>query len=252
MPSFRFRLVPFIATVILVALGCSLSWWQTQRALQKEVIEAKLTERENRPAIDLPLSADLNQLEYARVILKGEFVKDWPVYLDNRPMNGATGIVVMMPFKLQDRQTVVLVARGWIPRNPQNRTTIKGYDTPSGTVTIQGIVKPHSGHVLQLGQRLPLQAAALVQNLDVGEYAQVSNLPVYPFIVEQTGDIQDGLLRAWPRASLGSERHRGYAFQWLALAGMALLFFLATGFKYGRKRYERESRGDISDISDTR
>jgi cytochrome oxidase assembly protein ShyY1 len=231
MPTFRFRLVPFIATVILVALGCALSFWQTQRAEQKEAIEAKLNAREKLPAIDFPSSIDIGQMEYARVILKGEFVKDWTIYLDNRPMKGVAGIDVLMPFKLPGNTQHVLVARGWIPRNTQDRTAIKAYETPSGVIQIEGILKANSSHILQLGKSEPLRPKTLVQNLEVDAFIQASKLPTYPFIVEQTSDTKDGLLRDWPRASMGSERHRGYAFQWLALAGMALLFFLVTGFK---------------------
>jgi len=239
MRTFRFRLIPFIATVLLVTVGCSLSFWQAQRAEQKEAIEAKLKARESLPAIDLPASVDINQIEYTRVLLKGEFIKEWPVYLDNRPMNGVTGRYVLMPFKLQGTSQYVLVARGWVPRNSQDRTAIKPSETPSASpgeyIQIEGIVKAHSDRTLQLGKSEPLRPNALIQNVDVAAFVEASKLPTYPFIVEQTSDTKDGLLRNWPRASMGSERHRGYAFQWLALAGMALLFFLVTGFKLGNK-----------------
>ena len=245
MPTFRFRLIPFIATALLVALGCSLSYWQTLRAEQKEVIEAKLKARETVPAIDLPMSVDINQMEYTRVILKGEFVEDWPIYLDNRPMNGIAGLYVIMPFKLAGTSGYVLVARGWIPRNPKDRMAIKHIETPPAPfgkfLQIEGILKAHSGHILQLGKSAPLRPGALVQNLEVAEFEEASKLPVYPFVVEQTSNTNDGLLRGWPRASMGSERHRGYAFQWLALAGMALLFFLVTGFRRGRSENEDRS-----------
>jgi len=231
MPTFRFRLIPFIVTVLLVALGCSLSFWQAQRAERKEAIEAKLKVRESLPAIELPSSVDINQNEYTRVMVKGEFVKDWPIYLDNRPMNGVAGMYVLMPFKLQGKSQYVLVARGWIPRNPRDRTAIKESETPVGVIQIEGILKAHSGHVLQLGKGEPLQPSSLVQNLDVATFVKASQLPTYSFIIEQTSDTKDGLLRDWPRASTGSERHWGYAFQWLALAGMALIFFLVTGFR---------------------
>ncbi len=232
---FRFRLIPCLVTVLLVALGCALAYWQSQRAQHKEAIEAKLHIRENTPPINLPLAIDINQMEYTRVILKGEFLQDWPIYLDNRPMNGAAGIVVWMPFKLQDRPNYVLVARGWVPRNLHDRTAIRPYSTPAGLVHIEGILKANSGRVLQFDSSAPLRPKALVQNIEVDALATASHLPIYPFVVEQTSDLQDGLLRNWSRASSGSERHRGYAFQWLALAIMALIFFLVTGFKYERK-----------------
>jgi cytochrome oxidase assembly protein ShyY1 len=55
-------------------------------------------------------------------------------------------------------------------------------------------------------------------------------------VIEQTGDSGDGLVRDWPKPSLGMEKHQGYAFQWFALAATAILFFVITGFKRGSKR----------------
>jgi cytochrome oxidase assembly protein ShyY1 len=129
----------------------------------------------------------------------------------------------------------VLVARGWIPRNAQDRTAIQTYQTPSGTIQLEGILKAHSGRVLQLGSSEAVRPKALLQNLEVDAFAKASQLTTYPLLVEQTNDINDGLLRDWPRASSGVQKHRGYAFQWLALAAMALVFFIATGFRYGRQ-----------------
>ena len=230
MPAFHFRPVPFIATLLLVALGCSLSFWQTQRARQKEAIEAQLLSRERTPVIPLPEVVDINRLEYTRVLLTGEFVWQWPIYLDNRPMNGMAGMVVLMPFKLQNQNKAVLVARGWIPRNNLDRAAIRPYQTPHATIQIEGMLKAHVGHVFQFGASAPLHSGAQVQNLEISTMETASHLTLVPFVVEQTGGGEDGLLRDWPRASLGSERHRGYAFQWLALSVMALLFFLVTSF----------------------
>ena len=223
---------------MLVALGCALSNWQTQRAHQKEAIEARLLSRESTPAVPLPSLVDIAQMEYTRVILKGEFDGQWPVYLDNRPMNGLAGITVMMPFKLQNQERYVMVARGWVPRNNQDRAAIKPYLTPTGIIQIEGILKANSGRVFQLGSAPAVRPKALVQNLELDAFERSSHLPVYPFIVEQTQSAtDDGLLRDWPRASMGSDRHRGYAFQWLALAVMAFLFFVVTSFgkRDGRK-----------------
>ena len=43
--SFRFRPIPFVATVLLVALGVSLGNWQERRAAEKIALQAKLSAR---------------------------------------------------------------------------------------------------------------------------------------------------------------------------------------------------------------
>ena len=238
MPAFHFRLIPLIATLLVVAAGCGLSYWQIQRAHQKETIEMLLQQRAQTPPMALPPNPDIKTMEYARVLLTGHFEPHWVIYLDNRPMNGQAGITVLMPFRLDHDNQTVLVARGWLPRNQQNRSAIKPYQTPTGLIQIEGTLKAHNERVMQLGASAAAVPGALVQNLSIEDFRRASGLPVYPYLIEQTSAVDDGLLRDWPRASMGSERHRGYAFQWLALALTALLFFLFTsvGKAHGTKQ----------------
>ena len=192
--------------------------------------------RQSAPAIHMArIETNPADIEYRRVLLKGEFVREWPVYLDNRPYNGVAGFYLLMPFKIATTNLHVLVARGWIPRNPDDRTRLPPLIVPQGIVEIEGVARQSIGHIMQLGTPEPLRPAAIVQNLDVTDFAKASGLTMQPIIVEQSSDTHDGLVRAWPVPSSGVEKHRGYAFQWYALAGMAFIFFIVTGFRRGSK-----------------
>ncbi|GAC1326686.1 MAG: SURF1 family protein [Collimonas sp.] len=235
---FRFRLIPFVATVVLVVLGIALAQWQTRRGDQKQAIETKLLQREADATVKFgDGSPDIDQLEYRHMALRGEFIAGWPVYLDNRPLNGVAGFYVLMPFKLAvsnaGGDSYVLVARGWLPRDPADRSKLPSYPTPAGIIEIEGLVRRDFGHVLQLGNAASLQPQAIVQNLGIDEFAAASKFRLQPFVIEQTSNTDDHLLRDWPRPSLGIEKHRGYAFQWYALAVMAFIFFVVTGFRRG-------------------
>lgn len=233
---FRFRWAPFIAAVLAVSIGLLLGQWQTRRALEKESIELKLLARAKAAPVVLDASADvLDEIEYRRVRLSGEFVSGWPIYLDNRPYKGGAGLYLLMPFKLADSPVHVLIARGWIPRNNKDRSKLPALVTPAGTIELQGLVRRNPGKSLQLGQDAALLPHAIVQNLDVGAFAAASKLETKPFLVEQLSDTQDGLVRDWPRPSSGADKHRAYAFQWYALAAMAFLFFVVTGFRRGTR-----------------
>src|SRR6476469_7273918 len=99
--KFRFRVIPFIAAVLAVALGVTLGQWQTRRAAEKLAIEATLSARAAQAPLVLPgETAAVDAIEYRRVRVKGEFLADWPVYLDNRPHQGAAGFHVLMPFRI--------------------------------------------------------------------------------------------------------------------------------------------------------
>jgi surfeit locus 1 family protein len=232
--SFRFRPIPFVATVLLVALGLSLGQWQDRRAAQKIGLQHKLAERgADAPLVIGAAPVAAEPLEYRRVQATGQFVSSYPLYLNNRPQEGRAGFYLLMPFRIAGSDMHVLVARGWLPRNAAEAGKLPPYATPPGTVTVDGIVKASVGHIMELGTPEPVRPGAIVQNIDPAQFAQASGLRVQPFFIEQAGPAADGLVREWPAPKLGVEKHQGYAFQWYALAAMALLFFVITGFRRG-------------------
>jgi cytochrome oxidase assembly protein ShyY1 len=239
---FRFKLIPFVATVLVVALGVQLGNWQSRRAEQKIALQAKLADGAQAAPLVLsgaPLAADA--VAYRRVSVNGEFVRGWPVYLDNRPYQGRAGFYLLMPFKISGSNMHVLVARGWLPRDPAARDKLPDYATPEGPVTLQGVARLNAGHVMQLGDAPPLAPKAIVQNADPLQLAKDSGLTMQPFVVEQGAPAQPSgddaqMVRDWPLPSLGVEKHQGYAFQWYALAAMAVIFFVANGFRRGKTK----------------
>lgn len=298
MRRFRFRWVPFVATVLLVALGIALGNWQERRAAQKIALQAKLAAGNAAAPLRLGTQpVDAAALEFHRVSVRGQFVANWALYLDNRPYQGRAGFYLLMPMRIEapsgdGAARYVLVKRGWLPADFAEHTRIPAYATPAGTVTIEGIARLNAGHVMQLGQAPALAPNAIVQNVDIGEFGAASGLAMQPLVIEQTtadvvarvdagagvaagrevaggqappaspvsarepapmlmparaasgiagaapaalaGAAAAPLLRDWPPPALGVERHQGYAFQWYALALMAFLFFVVTGFKRGK------------------
>lgn len=237
MPTkFRFRWIPFLAATIAAAVGITLGQWQTRRAAEKEAIESTMSARQNAASLTLDGSvAHAGELEYRRVRLKGTFVPGWTVYLDNRPYKSVAGFHVLAPMKIAGSDLHVLIARGWVQRDVADRTKLPQLPTPEGPIEIEGIARRSAGHVLQLGSAEPLRPGAIVQNINIEEFARTANLRMQPLLIEQTSDANDGLVRDWPRPSSGIDKHRGYAFQWYALAATAMLFFVVTGFRSGRK-----------------
>lgn len=233
---FRFSLLPFIATLTVIAIGIALAQWQTRRAAEKEAIESRLSAGNRAAVIDIG-AADVAPaaIEYRRVRAKGRFVGAWPVYLDNRPYQGRAGLYLLMPLKIAGTDQAVLVARGWFARDIADRTKVPTIPVPANEVVISGMARLRAGRLFQLGRDEPLQPGAIVENADIAAFAAASGLRLKPFLIEQTNDTGDGLVRDWPRPSFGADRHRGYAFQWYGLAATAFLFFVVTGFKRGRQ-----------------
>ena len=247
---FHFRWIPFVVMLLLVALGVSLAQWQQRRGDEKVARAARLEAGNLAAPLALTaapmLPADAQAIEYRRVTVTGNFVPAWTVYLDNRPYKGQAGFHVLTPFQIDGSAMHVLVAQGWLPRNNAERTRIPDYTTPAGTVTISGIARLNAGHVMELGTAPALAPHAIVQNADIAQLAQASGLSLQPFILEQTVAVVDRTatapassqlpVRDWPAPDLGADKHRGYAFQWYALALMAFLFVVFTGFRRAHKQ----------------
>ena len=245
---FHFRWIPFVVMLLLVALGISLAQWQQRRADEKIARAARLEAGNLAAPLALHaaplLPSDAQAIEYRRVTVTGRFVPAWTVYLDNRPYKGQAGFHVLTPFQIDGSAMHVLVAQGWLQRNNAERTRIPDYATPTGTVTITGIARLNAGHVMELGTAPALAPHAIVPNADIGQLARASGLALQPFLLEQTADPASAAapassalpVRDWPAPDLGADKHRGYAFQWYALALMAFLFFVFTGFRRANKQ----------------
>ena len=234
--SFRFRWVPFIAATLVVAVGVSLGNWQLRRAEQKLALQQQMSAR----AEFVPVNANVlvptqTPEEFRRVIAEGEFISSWAVYLDNRPYQGKAGFYLLMPFKLAGSEQSVLVLRGWFPRDASDRERIPTIAVPKGVIRLEGRVRTTTGKLMQLGEAAALQPGAIAQNVDIADFARASKLSLQTFIIEQTNDAADDLVRDWPTPSVGIDTHKGYAFQWYALAFVAAVFFLLTGFKRASK-----------------
>lgn len=234
--KFRFSWLPFIATLVVMAIGIALGNWQMRRAEHKTAIQNTMQSRQLAPEIVLGDTAIAPEAaEFRRIRVKGRFVANWPIYLDNRPYQGRAGFYMLMPMIISGTDKAVLVARGWIARDVADRTRVPATMTPAGEVEITGIARRHAGRLFQMGAPITPQPGAILQNMRIDELAAASKLDLQPFLVEQGSELADGLVRDWPMPSYGIDKHHGYAFQWYALAATAFLFFVVTGFRRGAK-----------------
>ncbi len=207
-----------------------------RRADEKEAIAQRIEQRSTMPAMKLDsASVSPQELEYRKILVAGEFLPQWTIYLDNRPHNGVAGFYVVMPMRIAESDRHVLVVRGWAPRDPADRFRVPAVENSDGAVEIEGVARQRTGQLLQLGDPPPLQPGSIVLNVDIEAFAKASGLTLLPIVIEQTSDTGDRLVRDWPQPSAGIEKHLGYAFQWYGLAATALIFYLVTGFRRASK-----------------
>ncbi|TAH13010.1 MAG: SURF1 family protein [Curvibacter sp.] len=213
-----------------MAVAVSLGRWQLDRAAQKEALTQAIQTQGSKSALvadDILQSTQPDALIHRSVHLKGRWLAEKTVYLENRQMLGRVGFFVFTPFQLADHQTVVMVQRGWAPRSFENRTALPAVQTPSELVVVEGRMSPPPSKLYEPGSS---SVSAIRQNLDLAQFQLELGLPLLQDLsVVQIGAASEGLLREWPQINLGIDKHFGYAAQWFALA--VLIVFLFAWFQ---------------------
>ena len=228
----RFWLIT-MASVLAVFATLSLGRWQLARAAQKEGLQAAIDSKGQQLRLDNRSLAALPDMATAlhRVVqLRGTWVADRTVFLDNRQMNAKPGLYVVSPLRLEGSNRAVLVQRGWVARNFIDRTSVPTIAVPAGVVEIEGRIAPPPSKLYELGAP---ERGLIRQNLDLAQFTGESGLALLDVTVQQTGAATEGLLREWPVASAGSAKNYGYAFQWFGLS--ALIAILYVWFQIGKR-----------------
>lgn len=235
-------LMVLLATLVGMAVTARLGLWQLSRAAQKEALQSALDARSRLPELsmhELPRSeADALAQHYRPLRLQGEWVAGSTRYLDNRQMNGRVGFFVVTALQLGP-DDAVLVQRGWVPRDMQERTHVIEPPTPSGSVSLRGLLAPAPGRLFEFGGA---GSGPIRQNLLPADFSREIGVGLRPWSVLQLDTPQtagDGLLRQWPRPAERSSMHYGYAFQWFGLC--ALMAILYVWFQLLRPRLQRSA-----------
>jgi surfeit locus 1 family protein len=264
----RVRWLMLLMTVLAIAGTAALGFWQLQRAATKEYISQQMDSQKKLAVIEtaaqlanvvepiasttstskqIQLSTSNRVLDpkvqtplHRRVNLRGTWLHQHTVFLDNRYMAGRAGFYVATPLQLADSSFVLWVQRGWFPRDPLERTRLPVLAAPVDSVAVQGTLIAEVSHIYALGAVARASASASSARAPevAGDSRIWQNLPaldlpsstqLLPIAVLQTAaqgaNAQDGLLRDWAPQDAGIAKHYGYAFQWFALCGLIIVLY---------------------------
>ena len=98
---------------------------------------------------------------------------------------------------------------------------------------IEGIAKIDTKDVASLGagNRVGDNWPALVRWIEVTELQQTLPYKLKPYLLLQTNDTQDGLIREWKFSQSPPEKSLSYAVQWFSMAAALLLIYLIVNTK---------------------
>lgn len=219
-----------VVFLVLAIVGMALGRWQLGRADEKR---AMVSLRENRTlavelgsrsaagiAWDTELAVD--RLDQQQVVLRGRWMPDQSIALDNRAWEGRAGVHVLTPMELADGSRI-WVNRGWMAKPPGVMTV--EIPSPAQADAIRGVALASVMRRMELSRNdESLRQGNVWQNFDWQASQARIGQRVWPVIVWQTDPKEDALLMKVPEVSNDVPKHLGYAAQWFLLSGVSLFF----------------------------
>jgi surfeit locus 1 family protein len=232
--------------VLLVVVGCVVAGqWQLQRLDELRTTNERSEERLVATPVELGELAeeaatggiDDAALEYRRVTTRGTYLADEELLLEGRSYNGQTGRDSFVPLELDDG-TLVLVRRGWVPRE-LGEPPLDDAAPPPGAVELEGYLQRSVPQPTGIAPRNPETGElGVIQIPDVDRIADQLDGPVFPMILRLTAQdpppeaspaiAERGLeaLPVIPPVEPFDERnHLSYALQWHSFALLALIAY---------------------------
>lgn len=211
----------------LLALLCSLGFWQLGRAEQKQQLLQRQQEAMLSATLDLNRErvSDIDADRYQPVMVSGHYDLAHQVLIDNQVMDGKTGYLVLTPLIVDQQNQALLVNRGWVALGGDRRQ-LPNVDFTAGKVKVTGRINrfPSVGIKLNGMEQPSAGWPAVVQVVDANVLANRLGYKIVDFQVELDANADNGYRREWKTTvAIPPEKHQAYAVQWFGLA-LALSF----------------------------
>lgn len=229
----RFR--PDVGLGLLIALLLpgllALGIWQLQRADEKRGLEESYRQQQDLPPIEVGLmDKPGTDLGFRRVSMRGQYLREPLILLDNRLMKGKFGYQVISGFLAEGSEQIMLLNRGWTVADP-GRRTLPAVPLPAGVVDVSGHVYVSPGPPFQLkAPELKDEWPAIQQILDTGLVESALGRPVFVHEIRLDSSSAGALAVEWPVVNMRPEKHVGYAVQWFMMAFVLVCIFLWRSF----------------------
>lgn len=230
-----FRPAPLLAALAFAAAAVMIGNVQRGRAEQKQSDFDRIESARHRAPIQIGASpAEAALLDRQPVAVRGRWVSEKTILIDNRTHNGIAGYHVVTPLRIEGARICILVNRGWIAA-PRLRSDLPRLPALTETqANVRGIARLPLENAFELA---PDRAPGMVwQHLSLERFRVWSGLVLQPVILLQTDAIEDGLVRDWQPADSGALKHWGFALVWYLAAAAAAV--AAVVYSVERREHE--------------
>lgn len=225
---FRFDWKASLLVLLFLPLLLGLGFWQLDRAEQKQQLQLLFQERQNAGPVLLEQLSSRNDLRYQPVIMRGSYLNDKAILLDNRIYQGRFGYEIITPFLLESSELIVLINRGWL-KGDVSRRTLPEIAPIEASVELLGEVHVPQGELIAFQKPPSLEWPYRVQSVDVSALQDQFSKPLFPYTVRLNEGSPGHFQSNWVVVNLQPEKHIGYAVQWFAMSVTLLIIaFLAN------------------------
>lgn len=205
-----------VLTLVAFALLIKLSYWQWQRAEQKQTQLDQLHSAEQQGPVQWRDLASVPAEQQDGLMLQGKAVWLKPAVwlLDNQLIQGKAGYDVVIPVLVSNHGPAVLVNLGWV-QAPSSRDQLPELSIPESFELMALLRTELKG--FRLGQNLENTGLwpQRMQQVEPAELSQVLGQELAPVLLYQQ---QSPYLYHYKAVVMPPEKHRAYALQWLLLA----------------------------------
>ena len=217
--------------VFFAVLFFSLGLWQIDRGQAKTV----LLDEFEKNSLKSPGYISKDSKKWDRVYVEGTWDGSNQLLIDNVIRKGIAGYKVLTPFKLINTNEIILIDRGWIPRN-RNIEVLPNIDLINSNERVSGILEsPELG--LTLSDELVTDVwpkVSQTKNLEVisKEYSDL----IYPFILLADPTSRNSLeyIKINP-TNMTPIKHYGYSAQWFLMFIVLCVMYVWYGIKRNEK-----------------
>lgn len=228
------QLWPTIITLVCLGTVMTLGIWQLQRLAWKNQIITEVTAATSGEATPLPNPVPLlEDHEYRRVVLQGEFLHAHELHLAARYHRNQLGYHLLTPMRLQD-QRVILVNRGFVPKDSVQPDT-RPQSLVQGEQRFEAMLQAPRGKGLFTPDNDP--DANMWFWVDMDAIKNSTGLALLPAVANAIQLETEGGL---PIASTGKIEFRNdhfmYAITWFCLALAMMIIYIS----YHRMHHPRD------------
>lgn len=222
-------------TLLVFSTLIKLGFWQLDRALEKEarMNQMQIWQQEGGQSLEQAFRSYQQSPKVANDLLiqqQGRFDGGNVFLLDNQTDQGQLGFRVLQV--LETSQHSVLVNLGWV-KGDRTRQTLPSIEPITGIHQISGSLRVVEPGILLAEQQLTNnKGKVIIQQIEIDKISRLINQQLLPFVVYLDKNEAIGYKKNWQPIVMSPQKHRGYAFQWFALATAWLILMVVAAIKY--------------------